>query len=262
MESRIPRTSAHGLHDILARVWGSGAENFRKGWAAALGAEWGSPEFARRHAEVAGLLAETIQQVQALPEAQQARYSRYFPQWWTAVVQPDVGWTDSGRPARVLVTQETLDHLASAADLLQGALQGTASAPAGSNLDTLKESCSSWLELLEQTPDSELAPSLREEIAAQIRHLLWLIENAQLFGIARISRESTSVIGALAQASTVLTGQDPQTGGKWRRGFVSFIAASALLATGMATVQTAIESGTGVVKEITQVVESVTSSAG
>ncbi|MFJ7065418.1 hypothetical protein [Streptomyces sp. NPDC101115] len=262
MESRIPRTSAHGLHEILTEVWGSGAENFRKGWATALGAEWASPEFARRHAEVAGLLAETIQQIQALPETQQARYSRYFPQWWTAVVQPDVGWTDSGRPARVLVSQETLDHLASAADLLQGALQGTSSAPAGSNLETLKESCSSWLELLEQTPDSELAPSLREEIAAQIKHLLWLIENAQLFGIARISRESTTVIGALAQASTALTGQDPQTGGKWRRGLVTFVAASAFLATGMTTLQTAIESGSGVVKEITQIVESVTTSGG
>ncbi|MFF9198569.1 hypothetical protein ACF09L_25470 [Streptomyces sp. NPDC014779] len=262
MESRIPRTSAHGLHDILSGVWRSGAENFRNGWVAALEAEWGSSEFARRHAEVAGLLAETIQQLQALPEAQQARYSRYFPQWWAAVVQPDVGWTDSGRPARVLITQETLDHLASAADLLQGTLRGTTSSPAGSNLEALKESCTSWLELLEQTPDSELAPSLREEITAQIRHLLWLIENAQLFGIARISRESTTVVGALAQASTVLTGQDPETGGKWRRGFVSFIAASALLATGMTTLQTAVEAGTGMVKEIARVVDSVTTPSG
>lgn len=101
---------------------------------------------------------------------------------------------------------------------------------------------------------------MREEIAAQIRHLLWLIENAALFGAARISRESTSVIGALAQASTVLTGQDPQTSGTWKRRFVAFIAASALFATGATQLQAAIEAGTGVAKEITQVVESVTAS--
>ncbi|GAA3061974.1 hypothetical protein GCM10017562_29010 [Streptomyces roseofulvus] len=258
MEIRIPGTSAHGLHDILVQVWQSGAQNFRSGWAKALGVEWGSSEFARRHAEVAGLLAETIQQLHALPEAQQDRYSRYFPQWWTAVVQPDLSWADAGRPARVLVTQETLDHLASAADLLQSVLGGTRSAPVGSNLDGLKESCASWLDLLAQTPDEELAPIVREEIAAQIRHLLWLIDNAELFGTARISREATSVIGSIAQASTGLTGQDLQTGGRWRRGFVAFVAASALLATGATQLQTAIEAGSGVVKEISQVVESVT----
>ncbi|MGW6392035.1 hypothetical protein ACWFR1_16375 [Streptomyces sp. NPDC055103] len=262
METRIPRTSAHGLHDILVQVWESGAQNFRSGWAEALGVEWGSSEFARRHAEVAGLLAETIQQVHALPETQQYRYSRYFPQWWTAVVQPDLNWADPGRPARVLVTQETLDHLASAADLLQSALGGTCSAPVGSNLETLRDSCGSWLELLAQTPDGELAPSLREEIAAQIRHLLWLIDNAFLFGTARISREATSVIGSIAQASTALTGQDPQNGGRWRRGFVTFVAASALFATGATQLQTALDAGSGVVQEITQVVESVTGSAG
>ncbi|MFI8768431.1 hypothetical protein ACIGN6_26485 [Streptomyces sp. NPDC053792] len=262
METRIPSTSAHGLHEILVQVWESGAQNFRGGWARALGAEWGSSEFARRHAEVTGLLAETIQQVQALPEAQRNRYSRYFPQWWTAVVQPDLNWADAGRPARVLVTQETLDHLASAADLLQSVLGGTCSAPAGSNLDGLRESCDSWLELLAETPNEELAPALRDEIAAQIRHLLWLIDHASLFGTARISREATSVIGTIAQASTGLTGQDLQTGGRWRRGFVAFVAASALLATGVTQLQTAIEAGSGVVKEITQVVESVTGATG
>jgi hypothetical protein len=248
------------LHEILTRVWGSGAVNFRNGWVAALDAEWGTVEFARRHAEVASLLADTIQQIQALPNSQQARYARYFPQWWTAVVQSDLSWADNGRPARVLITQENLDHLASAADLLQSALHGTTASPVGSNLDSLKESCTSWLDLLEQTPDSELTPALRGEISAQIQHLVWLIEHAELFGFARISRESSSVIGALAQASTALTGQDPQTGGRWKRGFVSFVAASALFATGMTTLQTAIASGTGVAKEITQVVESVTAS--
>ncbi|MFE6058009.1 hypothetical protein [Streptomyces sp. NPDC056431] len=250
------------MHEILARVRESGAKDFRSGWAGTLGAEWGSSEFARRHAEVSGLLAETIRQVHALPEAQQHRYSRYFPQWWTAVVQPDLNWADPGRPARVLVTQETLDHLASAADLLESALGGTCSAPAGSNLEALKESCDTWLELLEQTPDEELAPSLREEIAAQIRHLLWLIDHAPLFGTARISREATTVIGSIAQASTVLSGQDPQTGGKWKRGFIAFVAASTLLATGATQLQTAIEAGSGVVKEITQVVESVSGATG
>ncbi|MFI8517213.1 hypothetical protein ACIGEZ_05210 [Streptomyces sp. NPDC085481] len=261
MEMRIPGTSAHGLHEILVRVWESGAHNFRGGWADALGAEWGSSEFARRHAEVAGLLAETIRQVQALPDAQQNRYSRYFPQWWTAVVQPDVSWSDPGRPARVLVTQETLDHLASAADLLKGALQGTSSAPSGANLEGLRESCHSWLDILAEMPEGELPLSLQEEITAQIRHLLWLIDNAALFGAARIARESSSVVGALAQASTVLTGQDAQTSGKWKRGFLAFVTASALFATGATQVQTAIDAGSGLVKEIAQVVESGTGPA-
>ncbi|MBD0709853.1 hypothetical protein BU197_16100 [Streptomyces sp. CBMA291] len=197
-----------------------------------------------------------------MPEAQRRRYSRYFPQWWSAVVQPELSWIDAGRPARRLVTQETLDHLASAADLLQSALRGTCSAPVGSNLEALKESCNDWLELLEQMPDEELVPSMREEIAAQIRHLLWLMDHAALFGTARISREATLVVGSIAQASTVVSGQDEQVAGRWKRGFITFIAASTLLATGATQLQTAIEAGSGVVKEITQVVESVSGSVG
>lgn len=250
-------TSPHGLYEILSRVWGSGAPNFRDGWVAVLEAEWGSDEFARRHAEVAALLSDTIQQIHALPEAQRTRYSRYFPQWWTAVVQPDLGWSDNGRPARVLVAQETLDHLASAADLLETAMRGTSAAPAGTNVQELAESCRSWLEILAETPDSELASAVKTEIVAQITHLLWLIEHAELFGVARVSRETNAVVGSLAQASTMLTGVDVQAGGRWKRAFLSLVAASVVLTAGATQLQAAIEAGSGVVKEITQVVDGI-----
>ncbi|MFJ3585275.1 hypothetical protein ACIPPS_24035 [Streptomyces sp. NPDC090127] len=246
------------MYEILSRVWGSGAPNFRDGWAVVLEAEWGSDEFARRHAEVAGLLSETIQQILALPEAQRVRYSRYFPQWWTAVVQPDLGWSDIGRPARVLVAQETLDHLASAADLLETAMRGSSAAPSGSNLEELAESCRSWLEILAEMPDSELGSSVRNEIVAQITHLLWLIEHAELFGVARVSREANVVVGSLTQASTMLTGVDAQSGGRWKRAFLNLVAASVVLTAGATQLQTAIEAGSGVVKEITQVVDGIT----
>ncbi|MGW2018935.1 hypothetical protein [Streptomyces sp. NPDC001927] len=249
------------MYEILSRVWGSGAQNFRDGWVAVLEAEWGSGEFARRHAEVGALLSETIRQIHALPEAQRVRYSRYFPQWWTAVMQPDLSWSDRGRPASVLVGQETLDHLASAADLLETAMRGTSAAPSGSNLDELAESCRSWLEILADTSDSELPAALKNEIAAQITHLLWLIEHAELFGVARVSRETNQVLGSLTQASTMLAGVDAQAGGRWKRAFLGLVTASVVFTAGATQVQTAIEAGTGVVKEITQVVDGITNSA-
>lgn len=261
MGSTASATSPHGLYEVLSRVCGSGARDFRAGWATVLEADWGSSEFARRHAEVAVLLSETIQQIHALPEAQRTRYSRYFPQWWTAVMQPDLGWSDAGRPASALIGQETLDHLASAADVLETAMRGTSAAPSGSNLEEIAASCRSWLEILAETSDSELPSALKNEIAAQITHLLWLIEHAELFGVARVSRETSSVLGSLTQASTMLTGVDAQTGGRWKRAFLGLVAASVVFTAGVTQVQTAIETGTDVVKEITQVVDDLTDPA-
>ncbi|MFF1506208.1 hypothetical protein [Streptomyces sp. NPDC058326] len=245
------------MHEILSRVQASGARTFRDGWVEVLGADWGTDEFARRHAEVAALLSETIQQIFALPEAQRVRFSRYAPQWWTAVVQPDAGWSDTGRPARVLVAQETLDHLASAADVLEAVMRGTGSAPAGENLQSIAESCHSWLEILDQTSDAELPSALKSQIVAQITHLLWLIDHAELFGVARVSNETNQVLGSLTQATSLLTGVDAQVGGRWKRAFFGLLTASIVFTAGATQLQTAIEAGSSLAKEIVQVVDDV-----
>lgn len=253
-------TSPHSLHGILVKVCESGAPTFREGWSVALDAEWDSGEFARRHAEVSSLLSETIEQIQALPERSRVRFSRYYSQWWSAIVQPNAGWVDPARPARALINQEMLDHLESAADLVAEVLFGTSSAPRGDNLEALSESCNSWLAILAETPDSELPAELKGQIVHQIHHLVWLISNVELFGVARVSRETSSVIGSLAQASTALAGGDAETGGKWKRALLGFVAASVVFTTGATQLQTAIEAGSGAVKGITQVVDAVTNS--
>ncbi|WP_406508466.1 hypothetical protein [Streptomyces sp. NBC_00212] len=254
MASSVSNTAPHYLHQVLSRVHASGAQSLREGWSGVLDAEWGSGEFARRHAEVAALLSETMQQVQALPERARLRYSRYFSDWWLAVVQPNSGWTDPGRSANGLITQDILDHLESAADQIDGALAGTSSAPRGSNLQDLKDSCTSWLEILRGAPAGDLPVTLQEGLISQILHLIWLIDNADLFGGSRISREANQVIGSLAQAAVVNRG-DVETTGRWKRALLAFIASAALFTTGATELQNAIGAGDGLVKEIGSVVD-------
>ncbi|WOX24151.1 hypothetical protein [Streptomyces solicathayae] len=177
------------------------------------------------------------------------------------MVQPELSWSDTGRPASLLISQETLDHLASAADVLGSALQGTSAAPSGTHLENLAESCRSWLEILAETSEAELPATLRTAITAQINHLLWLIEHAELFGTASVSRETNRVIGSLTQATTILTGTDVQTGGRWKRAFLGIVGASIVFSAGATQLQSALEAGSGMVKEIVQVVDDVATSA-
>ncbi|WP_405004428.1 hypothetical protein OHV13_08805 [Kitasatospora purpeofusca] len=249
-------TSAHQLHLILERVRESGAGNFREAWSSVLGAEYGSGEFAARHAEVCLLLADVTRQIGGLSERSRERLERYVGVWWAAVVQPEFSWGDSSRSPAGALDSSHLDHLESAADIIAATFRGSAAAPIGGGLDQLREQCAHWLGMVEDRDNFELPEALRDTLANQIRHLGWLIDNVGLVGVSRVSQEAVSVVGSVAQASHVLRSRDEQSESRWKRSMVSLVAALGLFTTGAVGAREAIEAGDGLVREIVQIVSS------
>ncbi|MER5763835.1 hypothetical protein [Streptomyces sp. NPDC002082] len=250
-------TAPHHLHSLLSRVQGSGKATQAEGWAFALEASWGSVEFAKRHAEVAHLMVATIEQLNALPERARERTLRYVNSWWNSLVQPQLNWTDASRPANNIIAQDMLDHLEAAADLIAGNLVGSIAAPRGVDLDGIAEQCREWLDLLRGMEGSEISGPVRDGLVSQIEHLIWLVENVELFGGARVASEASRVIGSLAQASAIMENANPETVSRWKKGWLALIAVCVAFNGGVAVVQESIDTGTSIVKEITGVVQDV-----
>ncbi|WP_405631192.1 hypothetical protein [Streptomyces sp. NBC_01174] len=249
-------TAAHHLHAILSRIQGSNASSYAAGWGLALGAEWGSLEFSKKHSEIVNLLTETVQQLNALPERPRNRYLRYVPSWWTAVIQPVASWTDTNRPAVQIIKQDALDHLESAADIIAGTLAGSDAAPRSADLVAMKQQCGEWLDLLNEIDELELNGPVRDQLVAQIEHLIWLIDNVEMFGGARVAGEASRVVGSLAQAGATLTTSDPNTASRWQKAWFALIGICLVFNTGAPVVQESITSGGELFKEIAAVVQS------
>lgn len=257
MSFSTENTAPHHLHRLLSEVKDSGEANLADGWSAALGAEWGTLEFAKRHAEVVALAVTTLEQLNALPERARERSLRYANDWWTALIQPRTNWQDRGRGADGVIEQDMLDHLEAAADIIAGNLVGSVAAPRGVDFDAIVEQCNEWLTLLRDMDASEISGPVRDGLISQIDHLVWLIENVALFGGARVSSEASRVVGSLAQASVTMENARPETAGRWKQGFFSFITVLAALSTGVVAVDQGITSGTSIVKEIAGVVSDI-----
>ncbi|MFJ9133391.1 hypothetical protein ACIRRT_10025 [Streptomyces sp. NPDC102256] len=196
----------------------------------------------------------TIRQIEALPERPRIRAQRHTSAWWSAVMQPMANWQDSGRPAASLINQDRLDHLESTADVISSNLEGTAAAPNSDRLEDLAKQCQDWLALLSES--SEIAPALRDELLSQIRHLIWLIEHADLFGGARVAQEASGVIGSLTQAVSTLDVGSPARG-RWMNGLLAMLAACVFFNQAAPIVQESISAGSDLVKEISTIVEQV-----
>lgn len=248
-------TSPHQLHTLLSRVRGS-ESYYEQGWSQVLGAEWGTVEFAKRHSEVVNLLLSTIEQLDALPERSRDRSLRYAPSWWTAVVQPQINWTDPARPAMNLITQEMLDHLEAAADLVAGSLVGSTAAPRSTELQDIAEQCREWIGLLGDMEEAELAGPIKDRLVAQIEHLVWLIENVEIFGGARVADEASRVMGSLMQA-TATVNPSPANASRWQKAWNTFLAVCLAFSLGAPALQQSIEAGSGLVKEISGVVHDI-----
>ncbi|MER7686891.1 hypothetical protein [Streptomyces sp. NPDC097610] len=250
-------TAAHHLYTILCQIRDSGENAYSAGWVHVLDAEWGSPEFARRHTEVVTLLQLTLRSLNALPERSRVRSERYVNGWWVAVMQPVANWSDINRPAQGVISQEDLDQLESTAELISGNLMGSDAAPRSGNLDEIAKQCKEWLDLLQSMSESEISGPVRDELISQIKHLIWLIEHVDLFGGARVAGEATSVIGSIAQISTTLANVEPETASRWKKGFLTLLAACVFFNQAVPIVQESISTGSDMVKEITAVVERV-----
>ncbi|MFD3324057.1 hypothetical protein [Streptomyces sp. NPDC058701] len=249
-------TSAHHLHEILQLVHTAPPDRAVKVWPAVLSSDLGSAEFARKHAELVALLADTVHDIQALPAQQRDRVMRYVPGWWNALVLPDHNWNAESSSSHV-INQQSLDMLAATADLIAGNYSGTAAAPSGDNLEDLRTQCQGWLTLLQETPRNTVRENLTEALIAQVSHLIWLIDNADTFGGARVATEANSVVGALAQAGLEIPLNQPEQQGRWQKAVYGFIVALTLFTTGSELTTNAIDAGHGLVKEISQTVQDI-----
>ncbi len=70
-----PTNDARALYDLL-EVVGAGTNTPQGAWGGVLGADYGTLEFSRRHADVVGLYTGTLAQVAALPDRSRERFQR------------------------------------------------------------------------------------------------------------------------------------------------------------------------------------------
>jgi hypothetical protein len=256
-DSELCQTSAHALHNILHAIKNTPGDTLQSAWSTVLSVEWRSPEFARRHSEVVRLWNATVTQIEALPQDRtKSRMRGYTSTWWSAVIMPEAHWNNTTMHPSKIISDSDLDHLESAADLILTQLGGAASAPAGTDLQTLRVQCEEWLTLLEnrvEITDDRLRLELRE----QIRHLIWLIDNAIMFGVSRIVEHGDQVTGALIR--TVYSGTDTVRNPKeFVKRIAGFVAALAMITTFLGAVNPAIKAADRDVQAIEQFVHDIT----
>lgn len=210
-------------------------------WADLLGSEYGSVEFVAKHCGVLGLLGDLPPIISALPATTRERSERYLPDWWEAVVLPLERWSSSNRRARDMISQVALDQLGSLADVVELFLGGGPLCPMGP-LDRLRGACIEWIEMVSQ--GDAISESHRTELLAQLRHVVWLIDNESLFGSARAVTAGNALLVSLSEKGEAV--QFPT----WRRKLVNLGAALAI-ATGTLSI------ASGSLQEATKLVTSV-----
>lgn len=198
----IPTNDARALHNVLEAV-GIGEAAIQNRWVEVLDAQWGTVEFAQRHGEVAVLFNGALTQISSLPDTSRQRFERYAWNWWLALVAPPFPW-QANTAMNSVVDPASLDQLGSAADVIEARMHGSLAAPNETNLDDLRGSCQEWIDAL--VADDELPQALRMNLLQDLRHVTWLIENAKLFGAARVAAAGQAAIGNIVAASDVVSG--------------------------------------------------------
>lgn len=199
---------ASALHRVLAQVQVQETP-LTACWGKVLHAEYGSPDFVRRHAEVMGLLAAALRMAAGLPESARDRNFRYAQQWWSALVMPQHNWPNTGGSASL--SPSDLDHLGALGDLLEDRLPHTAANPDDSRLEQLRQTVATLL--LDLDEFTSLATPTRRLIRADLMHVLWLIDNVETFGTGRVAEEAQRVTGAVTVASQGVA--DPEQRQLW-----------------------------------------------
>lgn len=228
-EALSGQSSAYALHDVLYALKNSDVPTLAQAWSKVLDAQWNSFEFAQRYGEVVCLWSDTLNQISALaPERTRKRMLTYVYAWWSALIMPDAAWQNNTVNPRDAISQSDLDQLANMVDLISAQLKGTAVAPVGGDLAALRSQCEEWMSLLGDTEEIT-DESFRRTLQAQVGHLLWLVDNAQLFGTSRVIQHGDQLTGALIRASHMSEGRirNPE---KFKRQIIALVAALALVA--------------------------------
>lgn len=244
---------------VCLRLWAPENAAPQQAWAKVLDAEFESIEFARRHAAVVGLYGGTLQQVMSLPERSRERLERYAWSWWVAVMAPQHPWS---RPVTMSSTVDpgALDQLGSAADLIEARMKGSLAVPAKTNLDDLRAVCQEWIDTVKD--ETDLAESLRVNLMQDLHHIMWLIEHADLFGVARVAVAGQKIIGNVITVGSTLP---PAKHGPWAASVKKLVAAVVMLGALHAGVDAGLalaEGATGLVAELTSGPDAVPATPG
>lgn len=224
-------TAAHALHKILTDVRRTQNGSVLGGWTEVLGCKQADVEWGQRHGEVVRLHQRVLEQLLSLPEGEATRETglRYAPAWYSAIVWPS-HWQSNQEPAVRIISDADLDMLGVTADFLALRLAGTAAVPHRADLDRLRSEISEWIDLIGETTD--LAEAIKVEVAGQLRHVLWLIDNIETYGTASVVREAQTAVGKVSETVFTRMGQSPWKK-KWVRHYGSLLVALGLLSQGL-----------------------------
>ncbi|WP_143076617.1 hypothetical protein [Streptomyces sp. MUSC 14] len=170
-------------------------------------------------------------------------------------MQPVVNWLDETRPVDSIIDDDKLDHLESTADLISGNLVGSNAAPRSTDLGQMSDTCTEWIDLLASMGEDEIDGPLRDQLMSQLRHVVWLVENSNLFGGARVAEEASTVIGTLAQASVSAVNMREESASRWKKAFLALVTACIVFNQAAPILQESITAGEQIVKEITSAVD-------
>jgi hypothetical protein len=119
----------------------------------------------------------------------------------------------------------------------------------------MADRCNEWIELLASMGEGEIDGPVRDQLISQLRHLIWLIDNAGLFGGARVAEEASTVIGSLAQTGASLVNVREENASRWKKALLALVAACVVFNQASPILQESLTTGESLVKEIATVVE-------
>lgn len=165
-------------------------------WQAEAGREIASAGFARLHAEAMSLLGSVAESVQGLPGNQRDRYAGYLPHWWAALVRPRDDWATVKKG---IIEEQHLHMLAALADVLEG--RAEAISPRDPQIvDRLRRTVDHLLGEIDAM--SDLHAPVRAQIMADLRHIAWLLANADTFGVDRAVEAMERTAGKVVVEAT------------------------------------------------------------
>lgn len=243
-------TEPHALQAILKVVNDPGAgKSLQQRWQQAIGVSTRSPEFAIRHAEVVGLLTETVRQIKSLPANARADYEPSILPWWNVVVAPDSAW-GNGITGNI-VQPEHIRILGALGQVIESRMEATSAAPGGFKIEAIREQCEEWKNTL---ADIGLSANLRNLLIERIDHLIWVVEHADLLGYARVARAADELTGQLAMATPRVPDEYRK---RWTDRFKAWTGVLIAFTAFNVSATTAIESSTNLAKQIESSVNDV-----
>lgn len=211
MSEEIPLSAARALYEVLADLDASSAQSPFHAWKEISGVSPDDPLFARHHVALLTLLDRVSRDISALPSPSRDRYTPYFASWWAALVRPRADWAT----ALPVIERANLDMLAALADLVETRDTLVSGGLVDGALEQLRALAEQVRAEAADIPDADLSASVRDQIVADMEHVLWLIDHSDTYGAVPAVQAMEMATGRIAAATT--TNSSPRLR-KWAAG--------------------------------------------